>query len=198
MKSVIEIGTVTPIPRAPAWISGITALRSQALTVIDCRRAIGLGTGSGGVEADWPTDHRAAVVAEGWSPAVLEREQWRPRSSRPPARSPGSRAPSRRLRRDWRGRRCGVGLRCRPGRQQQMPHWLAKCLKLQRRFIGQQRALRHEAPAARLVTPQLTTIDQDANLAGRMLVSKLIDKGDGPAISQRLETSLLIRESCGG
>lgn len=53
-------------------------------------------------------------------------------------------------------------------------------------------------PAARLVSPQLTTIDQDANLAGRMLVSKLIDKGDGPAISQRLETSLLIRESCGG
>ena len=39
---------------------------------------------------------------------------------------------------------------------------------------------------------------QDANLAGRMLVSKLIDKGDGPAISERLETSLLIRESCGG
>jgi DNA-binding LacI/PurR family transcriptional regulator len=53
-------------------------------------------------------------------------------------------------------------------------------------------------PAARLVTPQLTTIDQDANLAGRMLVSKLIDRGDGPAISERLETSLLIRESCGG
>ncbi|OBV10404.1 LacI family DNA-binding transcriptional regulator [Erythrobacter dokdonensis] len=53
-------------------------------------------------------------------------------------------------------------------------------------------------PAARLVTPQLTTIDQDANLAGRMLVSKLIDRGDGPAISERLETSLMIRESCGG
>ena len=53
-------------------------------------------------------------------------------------------------------------------------------------------------PAARLVTPQLTTIDQDASLAGRMLVSKLIDRGDGPAISERLETSLLIRESCGG
>ncbi|MFN3862782.1 MAG: substrate-binding domain-containing protein [Erythrobacter sp.] len=53
-------------------------------------------------------------------------------------------------------------------------------------------------PAARLVTPQLTTIDQDANLAGRMLVSKLIDKGEGPPISERLETSLLIRESCGG
>ena len=58
VKSVIEIGTVTPIPRAPAWISGITALRSQALTVIDCRRALGLA------ELDWPTDHRAVVVAE--------------------------------------------------------------------------------------------------------------------------------------
>ena len=53
-------------------------------------------------------------------------------------------------------------------------------------------------PAARLVTPQLTTIDQDTNLAGRMLVSKLIDTKGGQAISERLETSLLIRESCGG
>jgi purine-binding chemotaxis protein CheW len=59
VKSVIEIGAVTPIPRTPAYIAGITALRSQALTVIDCRRAIGLAGG------DWPTDHRAAVVAEG-------------------------------------------------------------------------------------------------------------------------------------
>ncbi len=63
VKSVIEIGTVTPIPRAPAWIAGITALRSQALTVIDCRRAIGFGIGLPGSE--WPTDHRAIVVAEG-------------------------------------------------------------------------------------------------------------------------------------
>ncbi|UAB78835.1 substrate-binding domain-containing protein [Erythrobacter sp. SCSIO 43205] len=52
-------------------------------------------------------------------------------------------------------------------------------------------------PAARLVTPRLTTIDQDTNLAGRMLVSKLIDTQGGQAISERLETSLLIRESCG-
>lgn len=59
VKSVIEIGTVTPIPRAPAWIAGITALRSQALTVIDCRRALGLGSD------DWATDHRAVVVTEG-------------------------------------------------------------------------------------------------------------------------------------
>lgn len=65
VKSVIEIGTITPIPRTPAWIAGITALRSQALTVIDCRRAIGLGAGSGDGETIWPTDHRAAVVSEG-------------------------------------------------------------------------------------------------------------------------------------
>jgi purine-binding chemotaxis protein CheW len=63
VKSVIETGTITPIPRAPAWIAGITALRSQALTVIDCRRAIGLAANGAGGE--WPTDHRAAVVAEG-------------------------------------------------------------------------------------------------------------------------------------
>ena len=53
-------------------------------------------------------------------------------------------------------------------------------------------------PAARLVTPRLTTIDQDTNRAGRMLVSKLIDTQGGQASSERLETSLLIRESCGG
>ncbi len=63
VKSVIEIGAVTPIPRTPAYIAGITALRSQALTVIDCRRALGLGSGL--AADDWPTDHRAAVIAEG-------------------------------------------------------------------------------------------------------------------------------------
>ncbi|MBU7581211.1 MAG: chemotaxis protein CheW [Porphyrobacter sp.] len=63
VKSVIELGAVTPIPRAPHWIAGITALRSQALTVIDCRRAIGLS--ANGSDAAWPTDHRAAVVSDG-------------------------------------------------------------------------------------------------------------------------------------
>jgi len=55
-----------------------------------------------------------------------------------------------------------------------------------------------DIPASRLVTPPLTTINQDANLAGRMLVSKLIETKGGIATSDRLETSLLIRESCGG
>lgn len=59
VKSVIEVGAITPVPRAPDHITGITALRSQALTVIDCRLALGFADGG------WPTDHRAAVVAEG-------------------------------------------------------------------------------------------------------------------------------------
>lgn len=63
VKSVIELGAMTPIPRTPEYIAGITALRSQALTVIDCRRALGLHGEAAGL--CWPTDHRAAVVAEG-------------------------------------------------------------------------------------------------------------------------------------
>ena len=39
--SVIEIESVTPIPATPAFIVGLTALRSQALTVIDCRVSLG-------------------------------------------------------------------------------------------------------------------------------------------------------------
>lgn len=62
VRSVIDLGAITPIPRAPVWITGITALRSQTLTVIDCRCALGLGHGPDG--APWPTDHRAAVVAQ--------------------------------------------------------------------------------------------------------------------------------------
>lgn len=40
VASVIEIDRTTPVPRAPGHIVGLTALRSQALTVIDCRLAI--------------------------------------------------------------------------------------------------------------------------------------------------------------
>ena len=57
VQSVIEIGTITPVPRTPDFIAGITAMRSQALTVIDCRRAIGFDPGQ------WSLDHRAIVVA---------------------------------------------------------------------------------------------------------------------------------------
>lgn len=57
VRSVIELGTITPVPHAPAFVAGIAALRSQALTVIDCRSALGFEP------SHWPTDHRAAVVA---------------------------------------------------------------------------------------------------------------------------------------
>lgn len=42
VQSVIELETVTPVPRAPGHICGLTTRRSEALTVIDCHRAIGL------------------------------------------------------------------------------------------------------------------------------------------------------------
>ncbi|MEM9501404.1 MAG: chemotaxis protein CheW [Pseudomonadota bacterium] len=56
VQSVIELGTITPVPRTPDHIVGITALRSQALTVIDCRLALGFE------KVEWSTDSRAAVV----------------------------------------------------------------------------------------------------------------------------------------
>ncbi len=42
VQSVIELETVHPVPRAARHVAGLTALRSQSLTVIDCRRAIGM------------------------------------------------------------------------------------------------------------------------------------------------------------
>lgn len=40
IHSVIDVDQVTPVPRAPGFVLGLTALRSQALTVIDCKHAI--------------------------------------------------------------------------------------------------------------------------------------------------------------
>lgn len=56
VRSVIEIERITPIPRTAPHIAGITALRSQALTVIDCRAALGFQS-----QGD-PVGSRAAVV----------------------------------------------------------------------------------------------------------------------------------------
>lgn len=56
VQSVIEVETITPIPGTPEFILGLTALRSQALTVIDCSLAIGLE------QPCASQDHRAAVV----------------------------------------------------------------------------------------------------------------------------------------
>lgn len=65
VQSVIDISEITPVPRAPKFVLGLAAMRSQALTVIDCRTAIG-------EDADaFPTDQRGAVVrVEGHSYAL--------------------------------------------------------------------------------------------------------------------------------
>ena len=58
VESVIELDALSPIPRAPAHLAGLSALRSRVLTVVDCRRALDLGA------TDFtPGDiHEAAVV----------------------------------------------------------------------------------------------------------------------------------------
>jgi purine-binding chemotaxis protein CheW len=58
VHSVVELGTVTPVPRAPEFVVGLTALRSSAMTVIDCARAIGLSA-----QASLERGSRAAVVS---------------------------------------------------------------------------------------------------------------------------------------
>jgi purine-binding chemotaxis protein CheW len=66
VRSVIEIERITPIPRTAPHIAGLTALRSQALTVIDCRLALGFDS------AGDPMGNRAAVVDhEGHSYALV-------------------------------------------------------------------------------------------------------------------------------
>jgi purine-binding chemotaxis protein CheW len=55
VQSVIELEGLTPVPRAPAHVAGLSALRSRVLTVIDCRASLGLP----GSEA-----RRAAAVVE--------------------------------------------------------------------------------------------------------------------------------------
>ena len=43
--SVVEIDTITPVPRVSSHIAGLFALRSRVLTVIDTHAALGLGCG---------------------------------------------------------------------------------------------------------------------------------------------------------
>lgn len=66
VRSVIETSNIAPIPRAPAHIVGLTALRSQALTVVDCRLAINIDN------AEFPTDARAAVIKIGGHSYALQ------------------------------------------------------------------------------------------------------------------------------
>ena len=43
IRSIIELGAITPVPRAPHHVAGLAALRSRVLTVIDCSASIELG-----------------------------------------------------------------------------------------------------------------------------------------------------------
>lgn len=56
IRSVVELEAVTPVPCAPAHIAGLAALRSRAMTVVDCRRALELPAAEG--------ESRLAVVVE--------------------------------------------------------------------------------------------------------------------------------------
>lgn len=60
INSVIELDSVTPVPRSPVHIAGLSALRSRVLTVIDCRCSLELAPV--GPEAGQP---QAAVVETG-------------------------------------------------------------------------------------------------------------------------------------
>lgn len=42
VESVVELGAVTPIPKAAPHVTGLSALRSRVITIIDTRRAIGV------------------------------------------------------------------------------------------------------------------------------------------------------------
>lgn len=53
-RSVVDIGTITPVPRAARAVRGLAALRSQVVTVID--------TGIALDEAAMPPPRRRAVV----------------------------------------------------------------------------------------------------------------------------------------
>jgi DNA-binding LacI/PurR family transcriptional regulator len=54
-----------------------------------------------------------------------------------------------------------------------------------------------DIPFARYSRPALTTISQDAQRAGRLLVSKLMDGAADEIRSERMATELIVRESCG-
>ncbi len=57
VNSVIEPDRVVPVPRSPAHVAGLGALRSRPLTIIDCRAALGFAPDRAAGAAD-----RAVVV----------------------------------------------------------------------------------------------------------------------------------------
>ncbi|MFA6220177.1 MAG: chemotaxis protein CheW [Erythrobacter sp.] len=71
VQSVIEIVEITPIPGTPDFIRGLTALRSQALTVIDSALALGLES-----RGEAPEQRAAVVEVDGHPYALLVDEAY--------------------------------------------------------------------------------------------------------------------------
>ncbi|MEG3124669.1 chemotaxis protein CheW [Sphingomonas sp. GB1N7] len=65
VESVVDIGTVIPVPKTSAQVLGLTALRSRVVTVIDTRAALGVAA------SDVPARRAVITVAEGHHYAVL-------------------------------------------------------------------------------------------------------------------------------
>jgi chemotaxis signal transduction protein len=57
VNSVIDLASITPVPKTAPHIAGLAALRSRPLTVIDCHAALGLEA-----EGDREVTRRAVVV----------------------------------------------------------------------------------------------------------------------------------------
>jgi purine-binding chemotaxis protein CheW len=57
VHSVVELDALVPVPQAPGFVIGLSALRSNTLTVIDAAAAIGLAA-----PARPPAGARAAIV----------------------------------------------------------------------------------------------------------------------------------------
>lgn len=58
VEAIIRVGAITRVPRAPAHVVGLCAVRSTVMTVIDVARAAGRTDGEG-------ADHAAVVLHEG-------------------------------------------------------------------------------------------------------------------------------------
>ena len=65
VESVVDIGTVVPVPRASAQVLGLAALRSRVVTVIDTRAALGVAP------AEVQARRAVITLADGHHYAVL-------------------------------------------------------------------------------------------------------------------------------
>lgn len=66
VESVVEIEAITPVPQSPPHVSGLAALRSRVLTVIDCCASLELRAGP-----DKPTREAIVVEVDGHPYALL-------------------------------------------------------------------------------------------------------------------------------